>query len=42
MGEEFLAHFGEQFPTVLSTGCEHCACSESTAECRPAGTRGKQ
>ena len=22
MGEEFLAHFGEQFTTGLSTGCE--------------------
>jgi hypothetical protein len=48
MGEEFLAHFGEQFPTVLWTGCEGinhsgasecCACRRATAECRQAGTR---
>jgi SET domain-containing protein len=45
MGEEFLAHFGEQFPTVLSTGCECCACRRATTECRHAlcrGTPGKQ
>ena len=39
MGEEFLAHFGEQFKTVLSTGCECCACRRATAECREAVTR---
>ena len=37
MGEEFLAHFGEQFTTVLSTGCECCACRRATAECRKGG-----
>jgi hypothetical protein len=38
-GEEFFAHFGEQFTTVLSTGCECCACTRATAECREIGTR---
>ena len=39
MGEEFLAYFGEQFTTVLvSTGCECCACTRATAECREVGT----
>jgi hypothetical protein len=38
MGEEFLAHFGEQFPTVLSTGCECCACRRVPAR-RDAGHR---
>jgi hypothetical protein len=33
----FLAHFGERFTTVLSTGCECCACTRSTEECRESG-----
>ena len=41
MGEEFFAHFGEQFTTVLSTGCECCACTRATAECREIGTRNR-
>ena len=39
VGEEFLAHFGEHFKTVLSTGCECCACTTATAECMK-GDRG--
>ena len=38
VGEEFLAHFGEEFATVLSTGCECCACRRVTAS-RDAGHR---
>jgi hypothetical protein len=30
MGEEFWAHFGEQFTSVPPTGCECCACRRAT------------
>ena len=41
MGEEFLAHFGERFTTVLSEGCECCACTRATAGCRKSGIQAR-